>query len=203
MAENEDNINEEDFALPTEDMEILEPSDAEDDGETLAEEEPAQKKKRKITRKRTRSARVRTTSRRSSRKSRKSRMQPVMRGELKNRSFLAVCSECYEEFIVDPNYKAEKFNCPECDHQAIMADEEYLRKFYGAKKNENFYLLMALVSFGVLALVFFVWHLVLVNPANADEGVFNWGFLFIMVLAFVSGIYFSIRYEIRRYEAYF
>lgn len=173
--------------------------------ETQAEEAPSEEapaeEESKDKKKRGRSTRLKSERRRAPKQDELAKS--LLKGELRYRGFETICSECYEDFSLNPNIKLDKFNCPECDHASKTPDEEFLRKYYGAKEKEKFNLKVALIALGVLILIAFLWPIIDTNPNNQDSGGLTYGFFFLIFVGLVVLIWFGIRYEIKRYETYF
>ncbi len=124
---------------------------------------------------------------------------PLSRAPLK-----IICSECYEEFTLDPKEDLETIVCPECDHGASAPSEEFLRKWTKAKKVARKKLIVAFVAFGLLFILGLVWMLLQVNPGNfVDNDGMNYSFFGAVILLTGIFLYFGGTYEASRVEAYF
>jgi hypothetical protein len=117
--------------------------------------------------------------------------------------FKAICSECYEEFVVIPKPDLETIVCPECDHGAKAPSEEFLRKWTFHKKQESKKLIIAIIAFGIIFVLGLVWLLLMVNPTYKDSQEMHYAFLGIMIVMAAVVLYFGGTYEGNRYEAYF
>lgn len=117
--------------------------------------------------------------------------------------FKAICSECYEEFVVTPKPGLETIVCPECDHGAKAPSEEFLRKWTHQRKQENKKLIIALAAFGAIFVLGLVWMLLMVNPNYKEETGMHYAFVGIMIVLTVVVLYFGGTYEGSRHEAYF
>jgi hypothetical protein len=117
--------------------------------------------------------------------------------------FRAICSECYEEFVVDPKPGLNTIVCPECDHGAKAPSEEFMRKWTHHKKQENKKLLVALIAFSAIVVLGLVWLLLMVNPEYKEETGLHYAFVGLMVVLAALVLYFGGSYESNRYEAYF
>jgi len=67
-------------------------------------------------------------------------------------SLTFVCSECYEEFLLSPNYSEEVVSCPECLHVGKRPDDSFLRTVNVHKAGEKKWLAMAIVCAALLCL---------------------------------------------------
>lgn len=117
--------------------------------------------------------------------------------------FRAICSECYEEFVVTPKPGLENIVCPECDHGAKAPSEEFMRKWTHHKKQENKKLLIAVAAFGAIVILGLVWMLLMVNPTYKEETGMHYAFVGIMIVLAAIVLYFGGTYEGNRYETYF
>ena len=118
-------------------------------------------------------------------------------------SFEAICSECYETFVVDPKPGLGSIVCPECDHGAKAPSEEFMRKWTHVKSIENKKLLIALGAFTGMFLLSLVWMLLMVNPEYKDNTGMHYVFIGIDVILAAVTLYFAAGYEGNRYEVYF
>jgi hypothetical protein len=117
--------------------------------------------------------------------------------------FKAICSECYEEFVVVPKPGLDTIVCPECDHGSKAPSEEFMRKWTHHKGQENKKLIIAIAAFSTIIILGLVWMFLMVNPAYKEETGMHYAFVGIMVVLAVIVLYFGGTYEGRRYEAYF
>jgi len=117
--------------------------------------------------------------------------------------FKAICSECYEEFVVTPKPNLENIVCPECDHGAKAPSEEFMRKWTHLKKQENKKLIIALIAFGAIFILGLVWMFLMVNPTYKENGGMHYAFLGLTIVLTVLVLYFGGSYEGNRHEAYF
>lgn len=117
--------------------------------------------------------------------------------------FEAICSECYEKFVVEPKPGLESIVCPECDHGAKAPSEEFMRKWTHLKNIENKKLLIAIAAFAGIFLLSLVWMLLMVNPEYKESTGMHYAFLGIDIILAAVTVYFAAGYEGNRYEAYF
>lgn len=174
-----------------------------DDDIEVKEEKP---KSSRIERSRKRSSRLKTVSKKKSKRSKKVARPATAggpSGPLRGAPFQTICSECYEEFTIDPNADTDEFNCPECDHPCKFPEDEVLQEIFAAKKQEKKNLKIAFVFFGILVIAALVWIFLLVDPTMMEDQAVNYGLLFVVFASLVAGIVFSIKYEIKRYDTYF
>ncbi len=117
--------------------------------------------------------------------------------------FKAICSECYEEFVVTPRPGLENIVCPECDHGTKAPSEEFMRKWTHLKKQETKKLIIALIAFGIIFVLGLVWMFLMVNPEYKEKTGMHYGFLGVMIVLTAVVLYFGGTYEGSRHETYF
>ena len=145
----------------------------------------------------------RISARKSGRKSSVKRKKYVA-AEVSREPFIAICSECYGEFVLNPRPDVQNIVCPDCDHGATAPSEEFLKKWTQVKKMSRKKLIISLVALGVLFLLGLIWMMLQINPLNfVDNDGMNYAFLFGAIVATGVFFYFGGTYEASRHEIYF
>jgi hypothetical protein len=147
------------------------------------------------------------TAPKSAKASKEAARPAAMASRPKTRGALTfICSECYEEFLLPPNFSKEMVSCPECLHVGKRPEEDFLRTVSLHKSNEQRSFLAALVAGAVVALLllFLLWlKLPGGKPSDAPSAALVYGLLGASALGVALFVWLIVRFESNRWEVYF
>jgi hypothetical protein len=129
------------------------------------------------------------------------RGRPGARGSL-----TFVCSECYEEFLLPPNFSQEMVSCPECLHVGKRPDADFLRSVKMHKAGERKFLAAAVVCGAILLIVILALFWV-ISPYSVAGGKLDttivYGLAGGAVVLTAILVWLILRFEGNRWEVYF
>lgn len=114
-----------------------------------------------------------------------------------------VCSDCYEDLVLDSGATAKELVCPICEHAAGAPNDAAIHDAVGRKAAEKKNFMIAFIVFMIGALSMFSWVLISRDPANAKNDGLWMGPVVVTILCFIATIPLAWKYEKNRVETYF